>query len=107
MEAVAGVAAEMGARGPAYLFSGIMLSLYVYNMARNRDPRWYNILLLFVPVVAGVLLHQMTDDLAEHLFEKQSLSERSRNLLGVLVPCGLMLIYAGFCVYLAPEVFTR
>jgi hypothetical protein len=107
MEGFAGVAIDLGSKGPAFLLAGIVLALYVYDMTRKKDPRWYKILLLFVPVVAGVLLHEMFDDLAEHLFEKQNLSERSRSLLSVLVPCGILFVYAGLCVYLFPEVLKR
>ena len=105
MEGIAGYAADKGARGPGYLFVGITLALYLLNMVLNRDRRWYNILLLFVPVVAGVLLHQMSEGLAEHLFDEESVATRGGSMLAVFVPCGILFLYLWLSFRLAPDAF--
>lgn len=57
-------AAEKGLSAPSIIFAIMILALYWMWNRWKRQP-WYNLLLLFVPVVAGFKLHAMFEDVAE------------------------------------------
>jgi hypothetical protein len=94
MEALAGVAADVGYMGPTYLFIGLMLLAYLIHGKRRHQP-WYKVLLLFVPLIAGVLLDEMFDALSDDLAEKHA-------LLALLAPLAMAVVYAGLCICLWP-----
>lgn len=94
MEALAGVAADLGYMSPTYLFIGIMLLAYLIYLTRRRQP-WYKLFLLFVPILGGIQLDEMFDDFSDNLAEKQP-------LLAFLVPIAVAIIYTGLCTYLNP-----
>jgi hypothetical protein len=64
MDFLAGKAADDGFWGPTYALIAMTLLAYGVWSLWRRQP-WYNLLLLFVPIIGGMKLHEMFDDVAE------------------------------------------
>jgi hypothetical protein len=96
MEVASGATAAAGIPGPVWLFVGLMLLAYLTYMRLDRQP-WYKLVLVFLPIIGGILLDEMFDTFSDDLVERSP-------WFAFFVPWVIGLTWFGICTYLWPQV---